>query len=57
MLSTPMVAPAADTASPPPTSDEPVSILAALVDVLMQPERYNIVTRDGELVINPLPMR
>ncbi len=34
-------------------SGEPVSILAALIGALREPERYSIVTRDGELFITP----
>jgi hypothetical protein len=34
-------------------SDASVSVLAALVGALAEPGRYNIVSRDGELFIQP----
>jgi hypothetical protein len=36
------------------TEDQPQSIVALLVQALMQPERYSIVTRDGEIFIEPV---
>ncbi len=39
--------------SPAPALDEPVSVLAALIGALTNPERYSVVARDGELFIRP----
>ena len=36
-----------------PIADEPVSVLAALIGVLTNPDRFDVVVRDGELHIKP----
>jgi len=33
--------------------NEPVSVLAALVGAITNPDRYSVVFRDGELFIRP----
>lgn len=38
----------------PPAEGEPQSIIALLVEALMQPERYSIVARDGEIFVEPV---
>ena len=40
--------------SPAPAQEEPVSVVAALIEALTNPERYSVVARDGELFIRPI---
>jgi hypothetical protein len=37
----------------PVVDNDHVSVLSALIGALMEPERYSIVSRDGELFIKP----